>query len=157
VELVRLHSNPEAEADDLRRIRSAASSPRPVEGSQQPRQHQRRLSMTEVTMLIKELVQRFGNHRLGGTSVLRRHGVELRRAGIPPEDIQEPISLYGQGSSLARLGDRYNVDATTVWRAFTAGARRGDAITELRTAERRILKARHRGSSQLSMGLDHLR
>jgi hypothetical protein len=102
---VRLHSNPEAEADDLRRIRSAASSPRPVEGSQQPRQHQRRLSMTEVTMLIKELVQRFGNHRLGGTSVLRRHGVELRRAGIPPEDIQEPISLYGQGSSLARLGD----------------------------------------------------
>jgi DNA-binding NtrC family response regulator len=100
VELVRLYSNLSAEADHLRRVRSAASSPRPVDGHERPRQHQRRLSMTEVTKLIsayeqqasvkelahkelahKELAQQFGIHRTTVTALLQRHGVELRHSG----------------------------------------------------------------------------
>jgi hypothetical protein len=129
VELVRLYSNPEVESDHLRRVRSTASSPRPANGSRQPRQHQRRLSMTEVTELInayeqevsvKDLAQQFGIHRLTVTALLRRHGVELRRAGLAPEDIQAAASLYGRGWSCARLGAMFGVDSTTVWRALQA-------------------------------------
>ena len=87
--------------------------------------------MTEVTKLInayeqqasvKELAQRFGIHRLTVTAMLRRNGVELRRAGLAPEDIQAAANLYSRGWSLARVGAKYSVDATTVWRALrTAG------------------------------------
>jgi transcriptional regulator of aromatic amino acid metabolism len=129
VELVRLYSNPEAEADHLRRVRSAASTPRPAEGLRQPRQRQRRLSMTEVTMLIKayerqdpvrELARRFGIHRQTVTALLRRHGVELRQAGLAPADIPTATQLYGQGWSCAQLGTRFGVASTTVWRSLRA-------------------------------------
>jgi hypothetical protein len=69
--------------------------------------------MTEVRMLIKEyeqrasvkdLAQRFGIHRLTVTALLRRHGVELRRAGLTPEQIRTAEGLYRQGWSLASLG-----------------------------------------------------
>ena len=129
MELVRLYSNPEAEARRLRRVQSAASSPRPADGSRQPRQHQRRLSMTEATELIKEyeqhasikdLAKQFGIHRLTVTALVRRHGVELRRTGLAKEDIAAAASLYGQGWSLTKLGAKYGVDSTTVWRALRA-------------------------------------
>jgi DNA-binding IclR family transcriptional regulator len=71
---------------------------------------------------VKELAQRFGIHRLTVTALLRRDGVELRRTGLAPVDIQVAASLYGQGWSLARLGAKFGVDSTTVWRALrTAG------------------------------------
>jgi lambda repressor-like predicted transcriptional regulator len=129
VELVRLYSNPAREAAHLRRARSAASTHRPAGGRKQPRQHQRRLTMTEITELmkeyqqgasVKELAQRFGIHRVTATAVLQRHGVELRRSGLVPADIPAAASLYDQGWSLARLGERLGVDAATVWRALRA-------------------------------------
>ena len=98
VELVRLYSNPAREAAHLRRARSAASTHRPAGGRKQPRQHQRRLTMTEITELmkeyqqgasVKELAQRFGIHRVTVTAVLQRHGVELRRSGLVPADIRQ--------------------------------------------------------------------
>jgi hypothetical protein len=93
--------------------------------------------MTEVTEMIKEyerqvpvkdLAQRFGIHRLTVTALLRRRGVELRRTGLTPEDILLAASLYGQGWSLARLGTRYGVDSTSVWRALRAAG--GDAVAK---------------------------
>jgi CENP-B N-terminal DNA-binding domain len=130
VELVRLYSNLSAETVRLRRVGSTTSSTRPAEGSKRhPRQHQRRLSMTEVAKLIKEyeqqssvkeLAQRFGIHRLTVTALLRRHGVELRRTGLAPAEISAAARLHSQGWSLARLGAKFGVDAATVWRALRA-------------------------------------
>jgi hypothetical protein len=69
---------------------------------------------------VKELAQRFGIHRVTVTTLLRRHGVELRRAGLVPHDIPMAARLYSQGWSLARLGSKYSVDPATVWRALRA-------------------------------------
>jgi hypothetical protein len=60
----------------------------------------------EQQATVKELVQRFGIHRLTVTSLLRRHGVELRRVGLAQADIQTAASLYDQSWSLARHGER---------------------------------------------------
>jgi transposase len=129
VELVRLYSNLSAEADHLRRVRSAASSPRPVDGHERPRQHQRRLSMTEVTKLVsayeqqasvKELAQQFGIHRTTVTALLQRHGVELRHSGLEPAEVQAAANLYRQGWTLARLGETFGADSTTIWRVLRA-------------------------------------
>jgi hypothetical protein len=98
----------------LRSLRSAASSARPAERPNRSRQRQRRLSVTEVAELIKEyesqvpvgdLAKKFGVHRLTVTAHLQRHGVELRQVGLAPEDITTAALLYGQGWSLARLGE----------------------------------------------------
>ena len=37
---------------------------------------------------VKELAQSFGIHRVTVTALLRRHRVELRLAGLGPEEIQ---------------------------------------------------------------------
>jgi len=85
--------------------------------------------VTEVAELIKEyesqvalkdLARKFGVHRLTVTAYLQRHGVEPRQVGPAPEDITTAALLYGQGWSLARLGERYSVDSTTIWRALRA-------------------------------------
>ena len=85
--------------------------------------------MSEITELIKEyeqqvpvkeLAEQFGTHRLTVTAHLQKRGVPLRRTGLAPEDVLTAASLYGQGWSLARLGVKYRVDSTTVWRALRA-------------------------------------
>jgi hypothetical protein len=45
---------------------------------------------------------------------LRRHGVSMRRRGLSGEQVDEAVHLYGLGWSLARVGARLGVDATTV-------------------------------------------
>jgi transposase-like protein len=69
---------------------------------------------------VKELAQRFGIHRVTVAALLRRHGAELRRTGLAPDEILTAVRLYGHGWSLARLGTKYGVDSTTVWRALRA-------------------------------------
>jgi transcriptional regulator of acetoin/glycerol metabolism len=101
----------------------------PTKAPKRQRQLQRRLTDAEVAELVTayedhelvhEIAQRFGIHRTTVTALLRRHGVELRRAGLVAADIPRAAKLYGQGWSLARLGARYGVDSTTVWRALRA-------------------------------------
>jgi lambda repressor-like predicted transcriptional regulator len=69
------------------------------------------------------MAKRFGIHRTTVTALLRRHGVELRRAGLAPSDIPAAATLYGQGWSLAQLGTTFGVDAATVWRTLRAAGR----------------------------------
>jgi DNA-directed RNA polymerase specialized sigma24 family protein len=128
-EVVRLYSNPEARLETLQKsLASAISKLRPGE---QPvtRQTQIRLAPHEVKALaaayrdgktIKELAQRFGIHRLTVTALLRRHRVEMRRAGLTPDDVAVASQLYADGWSLAKLGKKFGVDAATVWRALRA-------------------------------------
>jgi DNA-directed RNA polymerase specialized sigma24 family protein len=67
---------------------------------------------------VKELAQSFGIHRVTVTALLRRHRVELRLAGLGPEEIQAAARLHSEGWSLARLGEKFGVDPATVWRAL---------------------------------------
>jgi lambda repressor-like predicted transcriptional regulator len=69
---------------------------------------------------VKELAQQFGIHRVTVTAHLHRNGVEFRRSGIAQEDILTAARLYDQGWSLMKLGAKYGVDSTTVWRALRA-------------------------------------
>lgn len=130
-ELVRLYSNLSCGGAQLRLVRFASAARRPAEGPKRPKQHHRRLSQAEVFELIaaygeqlsiKELAQRFGIHRVTVTALLRRHGVVLRRAGLEREEIIMARRLYVQGWSLSRLGERFGVDAATVWRALRVSA-----------------------------------
>jgi hypothetical protein len=107
----------------------AAETPRPAEGPRKPRQRHRRLSMSEMSKLIKEyeqgalvkeLAERFGVHRATVTALLEWHEVELRRSGLVREVIPIVARMYSQGWSCARLGDLFDVDASTVWRALRA-------------------------------------
>jgi DNA-directed RNA polymerase specialized sigma24 family protein len=127
VELVRLYSNLSCGGEKLRRVRRAATARMPREGPKRSKQHHRRLGPTEVTQLIKaygeqasvkELAQSIGIHRVTVTALLRRHRVELRLAGLEPEEIQAAARLHSEGWSLARLGEKFGVDPATVWRAL---------------------------------------
>jgi hypothetical protein len=71
-------------------------------------------------MLVRDLAKKFGIHRLTVTAHLQRHSVGLRQSGLEPVEVQAAASLYLQGWSLARLGEKYGVDSTTVWRAMRA-------------------------------------
>ncbi|WP_233598893.1 hypothetical protein [Amycolatopsis sp. WAC 01375] len=61
-----------------------------------------------------ELGARFGVNRRTIGNILRRNGVQMRRRGLSPEQVDEAIHLYELGWSLARVGEHLNVDHVTV-------------------------------------------
>jgi hypothetical protein len=67
---------------------------------------------------VKELAREFGVHRVSVTALLQRHGVALRPVGLSPEQVTEASRRYGESWSVARLGETFGVDGTTVWRAL---------------------------------------
>jgi hypothetical protein len=69
---------------------------------------------------VKELGHRFGIHRVTVTSLLRKQGVKLRRTGLTLDELVAASGLYSDGWSLAKLGTKFEVDATTAWRALVA-------------------------------------
>jgi hypothetical protein len=104
-----------------------------------PLQHDRKITKLineyEAGALVKELARQFGIHRLAVAALLQRHEVELRRSGLSPEDIPTAGQLYGQGWSLARLGEKYGAESTTAWRGVRA------AVVSMRSlAERPALR-----------------
>ena len=112
VELVRLYSNLALSVLALVELRSQAGAR--IRAADPVRQVHHRLGSAEVVDLIEaysegrsieQLAQRFGIHRVTVTALLRRHGVELSRSGLAPEEIPEAISFYGRGWSCARLGE----------------------------------------------------
>jgi hypothetical protein len=125
VEVVHLYSNPGARLEILLQLLvKATSSPRQHERPAS-RQSQIRLNPHQASALetayragktIKHLAGTFGVHRVTVTSLLRRHGVELRQVGLTDEQVFEACHLYPEGWSLARLAERYDVDDMTVRR-----------------------------------------
>ena len=75
-----------------------------------------------------ELMQTYG---LGKGAVLRllaAHGVGMRRHSLSPTEVEEVIRLYGQGWSLARIGERIGRHHSVVLRALSrAGVPRRDS------------------------------
>jgi hypothetical protein len=60
------------------------------------------------------LGDQFGINRRTVSIILHRNGVEMRRRGLSLEQVDEAVRLYEAGWSLARIGERMGVDATTV-------------------------------------------
>lgn len=57
-----------------------------------------------------KLGARFGIDRRTVSAVLGRHGVQMRRRGLSPEDVDDAIRRYEAGWSLAQIGEHLNVD-----------------------------------------------
>ena len=82
---------------------------------------------------VYELAVRFGIHRVTVSAHLHRQGVTVRRQGLDTEGVAHAVRLYEDGWSLARIGDRLGVDATTVWTTLKA---QGTAIRDTHGRER---------------------
>ena len=61
-----------------------------------------------------ELGTLFGIDRRTVGNILHRNGVQMRRRGLSPDEVDDAIHLYNLGWSLARVGEHLNVDHTTV-------------------------------------------
>ena len=92
-----------------------------------PRQAQLRLEPAEVDRLVdqyrsgatvRELAAEFGVGRTTVSAHLERRGLPRRYNRLGGDALVEAGRLYRDGWSLARLGERYNVDAGTVRRAL---------------------------------------
>lgn len=123
---MRRYSNPDFAAA-LDRLRATPAGLRPAP-SRLRQQLQRRLQPEEITDLvdaysggtgIKELAQIFRIHRHTVMAHLRRHGLDSRH-GVIERHLQEATRLYEAGSSLASVGRRFDVHASTVLRALRA-------------------------------------
>jgi hypothetical protein len=103
----------------------------------------RRLDADQVPELIAgyqagatvyELGDRFGIERRTVSTVLRRHGVPMRRRSLSIDQIDTAIHLYTLGWSLARVGEHLGVDPTTVLNCLRRrGVRTRDAHGRPRT------------------------
>lgn len=65
--------------------------------------------------------------------VLKREGVTLRQIGLSDIQVDDAIRLYQSGLSLARIGEKFNVDHGTVRRQLL---RRGVAMRDSHGRER---------------------
>ena len=57
---------------------------------------------------------RYGISKTRVATVLREHGITLRRQGLTEEQISDAAAFYACGKSLAWIGARYDVSHTTV-------------------------------------------
>ena len=95
----------------------------PQENRRRKRTTQPRLSDEKVRQIVTayetgktvyELAAEYGCHRVTISAVLKRRGVILRRTSPTAAQIDEMIRLYESGLSLARVGERFGMNASTV-------------------------------------------
>ncbi|MBF6177715.1 helix-turn-helix domain-containing protein [Nocardia otitidiscaviarum] len=75
-------------------------------------------------------------YRIGKGTVLkllRDAGVAIRNQGLSDEQVGDATRLYESGLSLARIGERFGVDASTVHKALV---RRGVPMRDTHGRER---------------------
>ncbi|KOX19133.1 hypothetical protein ADL05_06065 [Nocardiopsis sp. NRRL B-16309] len=63
---------------------------------------------------VYKLGERFGINRQTVSTILKRHGVQIRKRSLTEEEIDEAVQFYGQGWSLTRIGQHFGVDSRTV-------------------------------------------
>jgi DNA-binding transcriptional regulator LsrR (DeoR family) len=68
----------------------------------------------QAGMTINDLADAYGIHRWTVMRQLDRLGVERRQLGLRPEHVQAAARLYNAGWSLAGVGDKFGVTASTV-------------------------------------------
>ncbi|RQM34890.1 helix-turn-helix domain-containing protein [Rhodococcus ruber] len=70
----------------------------------------------EAGASTRQLEKHFGISRASIVKLLRDAGVSIRYQGMSSAQIDEAVRLYGDGLSLARIGEELGVDPGTVWR-----------------------------------------
>lgn len=68
----------------------------------------------EAGKTVYELAAEYGCHRVTISAALKRQGVALRRTSPTAEQIDEMVRLYKSGLSLARIGEQFAMNASTV-------------------------------------------
>jgi hypothetical protein len=101
---------------------SPPRSPQPPNHGPKPRS-KRFLTAADLADIAQsyeagETTQQIGAHygisKTRVATILREHGVPVRRQGLTDEQVSEAANLYAAGKSLAWLGARYGVSHTTV-------------------------------------------
>jgi AraC-like DNA-binding protein len=127
VELLHHYWNTGLSSNKLLTVLGVARSQQRVQVPTKPVQVQRRLSPAGTQELIaayrqgagvKELARRFGIHRETVAAIIDRAGLAPRTRGLSEYQINDAARLYAEGWSLGRLGEKFGVDGTTVWRAL---------------------------------------
>jgi hypothetical protein len=122
VELLGRYSNWISWTDRLQELGETRRRP---DGETVTRGVARRLRPDEVAQLaakyqegatVNDLAERFKIHRTTVSAHLHLHGAQMRNRGMTEQQTVEAARLYRQGWSLARIGARFGVDGSTVWR-----------------------------------------
>jgi hypothetical protein len=125
VELLGTYWNQDFLVSRLNRVLALPIRPRAMV-VRPPKQIQCRLSPDQVTDLVQryqagellhELATEFGVHRETASRHLKRRGVDSRYRLLEP-NLDEARRLYEAGWSLARVGDHFAINASTVFNAF---------------------------------------
>ena len=67
---------------------------------------------------IKDIATEFGIHRKTVREIALAAGLTPHPRGLQPEDVGRAATLYRSGWSLARIGDEYGINASTVMNAL---------------------------------------
>jgi hypothetical protein len=77
-------------------------------------QIQKLIAGYQARATVYELGDRFSIDRRTVSTILHRHGVDMRKCGLSPNQVDDAIHLYNSGWSLAKIGEHLSVDPTTV-------------------------------------------
>lgn len=122
VELLRNYSN---QTDVLAKLSKLLALPKretpDLPGRVRKQQH--RLTEDEQVKLVAayesgsavhQLAEQFGTSRQTVSAALDRHGVLRRRRTLLDDEISTASQLYADGWSLAKIGERFEMDAGTI-------------------------------------------
>ena len=122
------YSNPLHTPSDLRKLTEMTPDGTLREATgEAPKQRQHRLRERELEhpvadyrsgVAANELATRYDINRDTVLEHMRRQDVPRRYPRLGEADVREAIRLYELGESLAKIGDRMNVNAGTVGRAL---------------------------------------
>lgn len=109
---------------DLRERISASSSRSPLLYQDKPKTRTKRfLSTNDIAKIItrynagntiQHIATHYGISKTRVATILRDHGIAIRRQGLTTEQVTEAATLYAAGQSLAQIGARFGVSHTTI-------------------------------------------
>jgi DNA invertase Pin-like site-specific DNA recombinase len=84
----------------------------------------RRYEAGETT---QQVGTRYGISKTRVATILRAHGIKLRRQGLSDKQVSKAVKLYASGNSLAVIGKQLGLSPTTIGKALTnAGVKMRD-------------------------------
>ncbi|WP_433193984.1 hypothetical protein ACQP1G_35155 [Nocardia sp. CA-107356] len=104
------------EANQPRSRDLTSASPRRLRQLNEQERAALALDCTSGGLTVYELATKYGISRDTVGKHLHRMGVEMRRAGLSEEQIDEAVRLYDEGWSAQRIGDKLDVYPQTVRR-----------------------------------------
>ncbi|SIJ89493.1 Transposase and inactivated derivatives, IS30 family [Mycobacteroides abscessus subsp. bolletii] len=81
------------------------------------------MSTNDITKIItrynagnttQHIATYYGISKTRVATILRDHGITIRRQGLTTEQVTEAATLYAAGQSLAQIGARFGVSHTTI-------------------------------------------